>query len=77
MARLPRVTAAQVIRVLQKLGFRLDRQRGAHRIFRGPTGEWVTVSFHAGRIVKPKTLKSILRDAGLSVEEFTRRLKGP
>jgi predicted RNA binding protein YcfA (HicA-like mRNA interferase family) len=30
----------------------------------------VTVARHAGTILKPKTLKSILTQAGLTVEEF-------
>lgn len=34
----------------------------------------VTVAVHAGRTLKPGTLRSILRQAGLSVEEFTAML---
>jgi hypothetical protein len=35
------------------------------------------VPFHAGKILHPKVLKSILTDAGLTVEEFARLLKEP
>jgi len=34
----------------------------------------VTIAFHAGETVKPKTLRSIIDDAGLSIEEFRRLL---
>ena len=74
--KLPRVTADQVIRVLEKLDFGLARSRGAHLIYRSPEGQRVTVPYHAGKTIHPKTFKSILRDAGLSVEEFAKLLKG-
>ncbi|HXG10097.1 MAG TPA: type II toxin-antitoxin system HicA family toxin [Gemmataceae bacterium] len=77
MARLPRVTAAQVIRALQKVGFFLARQSSSHKIYRNTTGRRVTVPYHAGKILSLKTLKSILTDAGLTVEEFIRLLKDP
>ncbi|MBI1922969.1 type II toxin-antitoxin system HicA family toxin [Candidatus Poribacteria bacterium] len=73
--RLPRVTAAQVIRVLDKIGFVLTRQSGSHKIYKNAVGRRVTVPFHAGKILHPKMLKSILADAGLTVEEFVQLLK--
>jgi len=75
MSRLPRVTADQVIRVLEKIGFDFARQWGAHRIFTNPRGRRATVPYHSAVILRPKTLKSILQDAELSVEEFIRLLK--
>lgn len=75
MPRLPRVRATQVIRVLGKIGFVLDRQTGGHRIFTDGAGSWTTVPFHAGKVLHPKLLKSILRDIGLTVDEFARLLK--
>lgn len=72
---LPRVTAAQVIRALDKIDFVLTRQSGSHKIYKNAAGRRVTVPFHAGKILHPKVLKSILADAGLTVEEFTQLLK--
>jgi predicted RNA binding protein YcfA (HicA-like mRNA interferase family) len=77
MPRLPRVTARQVIRVLQKMGWILDRQTGGHRIFTDTQGRWTTVPYHAGKTLHPKVLKSILADIDLTVAEFARMLKGP
>ena len=68
--RLPRVTAAQAIRVLEKRGFRLVRQSGSHRIYKNEAGKRVTVPFHSGKVLHPKVLRSILRDAELTVDEF-------
>ncbi len=74
--QLPRVNAAQVVRILEKLGFELTRQSGSHRIYKNSVGKRVTVPFHARKILHPKVLKSIIIDTGLSTEEFIRLLKG-
>jgi predicted RNA binding protein YcfA (HicA-like mRNA interferase family) len=68
--KLPRVTAEEVIRVLERVGFSLTRQSGSHRIYRNREGKRVTVPYHAGKTLHPKVLKSILKDAGLTVERF-------
>ena len=68
--KLPRVTARQVIKALQKMGFILDRQTGSHKIFTDRAGKWTTVPYHVGKTLHPKTLKSILKDADLTVQQF-------
>ncbi|HWQ19599.1 MAG TPA: type II toxin-antitoxin system HicA family toxin [Methanotrichaceae archaeon] len=68
--KLPRVDASEVIRALEKSGFYLARQSGSHRIYRNSEGRRVTVPYHSGQIIHPKVLRSILRDADLTVEEF-------
>jgi len=73
--RLPRVTAGQILRVLRRLGFEEVRSSGSHRILRNPAGKRVTVPFHAGQILHPKILQSILRDADLSPDALRDFLK--
>jgi predicted RNA binding protein YcfA (HicA-like mRNA interferase family) len=73
--RLPRVTAAQIVRVLEKQGFWLARQSGSHRIYKNEAGKRVTVPYHSGKVLHPKVLKSILRDADLTVEQFRQLLR--
>ena len=68
--RLPRVTADEVIRVIEKVGFSLARQSGSHRIYRSSAGKRITVPYHKGKILHPKVLASILKDANLSREEL-------
>ena len=70
MPKLPRVTADEVIRVLNRAGFSLVRQSGSHKIYKNEKGMRVTVPYHAGKTLHPKVLQSILRDADLSVEAF-------
>jgi len=71
---LPRITVRQIIPVLEKCGFHLVRQSGSRRIYRNNEGRRMTVPFHAGKILHPKILKSILRDAEMAVEELLRML---
>ena len=73
--RLPRVTAAQIVRVLERQGFWLTRQSGSHRIYKNEAGKRVTVPYHSGKILHPKVLKSILRDADWTVEQFQKLLR--
>lgn len=73
--RLPRISAADAVRVLEKAGFYLARQSGSHRIYKSEEGKRVTVPFHSGKELHPKILKIILRDADLTVDEFLELMK--
>jgi predicted RNA binding protein YcfA (HicA-like mRNA interferase family) len=68
------VTAAEVVRVLEKRGFTLSRQSGSHRIYNNEAGSRVTVPFHSTKILHPKVLRSILNDADITIDEFMRLL---
>jgi len=70
MPKLPRLTARQIISVLEKAGFSLARQSGSHMIYKNAAGRRVTVPFHASKTLHPKIVKSILRDADMSVESL-------
>jgi len=68
--KLPRLTAGEVERALERVGFRLVRQSGSHRIYRNDEGRRVTLPFHSSRILHPKLLKAVLREAGLTEDDF-------
>ncbi len=70
MPRQPRVTSAQIMGVIEKVGFEKTRSSGSHIIFKNSAGRRVTLPSHAGKIIHPKTLSSILRDAELSIEQL-------
>lgn len=72
--RQPRVTARDIIRVLERRGFVLARSSGSHHIYKNPAGKRATVPVHAGQTLHPKVLQSILRDAGVSLDELKREL---
>ncbi len=68
--KLPRVTADDSIKALERIGFFFSRQSGSHKIYKNKDGKRATVPYHSGKILHPKVLKSILNDADLTVEEF-------
>ena len=58
-----------LLRMLKKDGWEIDRRRGSHRQLVHPSKPGtVTVSGHENDDVQPKTLKSVLRQAGLEDE---------
>jgi len=71
MPKLPRVSGAQAVRALERLGFALARQRGSHIVMRrGSVG--CVVPNH--RELKTGTLAGVLKQAGVSVEDFINAL---
>lgn len=70
--KLPVVNGKRVIQVLTKAGFLVDRIVGSHHVlvYPGDPTRTVTVPVHAGRDLKPGTVRSIIRQAGFTVEEF-------
>ena len=71
MTRLPAMTYREVVRRLRVAGFEFDRQaKGSHEIWYNPnTRRRTTLPNHPGTL-KRGTLRAIIREAGLSVEEF-------
>jgi predicted RNA binding protein YcfA (HicA-like mRNA interferase family) len=73
--RLPSVRPRQLIRVLEKKGWKLARSKGSHHHFTQPDSpNVITVAIHA-KDVKRGTLSGILADAGIDRDEFLRLLK--
>lgn len=70
MPKLPRLTARQIIGVLEKAGFSVARQSGSHMIYKNAAGRRATVPFHASKILHPKVLRSIMRDADLTLDDL-------
>jgi predicted RNA binding protein YcfA (HicA-like mRNA interferase family) len=69
MPKLPVVNARDCVKVLQKVGFVIIRQKGSHITLRrdAPKGR-VTVPNH--NPLKPGMLHRIIKDAALTVDEF-------
>ena len=70
MSRLPRVTGREVVEALHNLGYELDRQRGSHMILRQKAAPHRRLTVPDHKEVAKGTLRAILRQAGLTVEEF-------
>jgi len=67
-----------LVKALQKAGFEVARQKGSHvqlRKFVGGQKITFPVPVHKGKILKPGTLRGILRKAGISVQELVELLR--
>jgi predicted RNA binding protein YcfA (HicA-like mRNA interferase family) len=71
MSGLPRASGQQVVAVRQQFGFRVRRQHGSHIIMRrdDPFAQTVVPNH---RELDRGTLRAILRQADISVEDFLR-----
>ncbi len=69
MPKMPVVSARECVKALQKIGFEIDRQRGSHiTLIRDDPPGRVTVPNH--KEIKIGLLRRVIRDAGLTVDEF-------
>ena len=76
MPKLPVVTGARAVKALGRAGFVVTRRSGSHTIMRHPeTMRRVSVPVHSGQDLPPGTLRRIIADAGLTVEQFRLLLK--
>jgi predicted RNA binding protein YcfA (HicA-like mRNA interferase family) len=75
--RTPRLTGKQVEKVIMQEGWYLHHSRGSHFYYRhfDHPGRQVTIPIHAGEIIPHKTLKSILEQANLSLDDLIRLLQ--
>jgi len=70
MVRLPVISGAEAVKVFQRAGWRVDRQRGSHVVLL-KAGHIASLSVPQHPELAPGTLRALIRAAGLSLEEFT------
>jgi predicted RNA binding protein YcfA (HicA-like mRNA interferase family) len=71
MPKLPHVSGVKTIRALEYLGFIVLRQKGSHIIMRRGSVGCIVPNHHE---IKIGTLGGVLKQAGVSVEEFLEAL---
>ncbi|MGC2626904.1 MAG: type II toxin-antitoxin system HicA family toxin [Candidatus Udaeobacter sp.] len=69
MSQLPRMSGREVVRAFEKHGWEVARQRGSH-IIMVKTGQNVTLSIPDHKEVAKGTLRSLIRSAGLTIQQF-------
>lgn len=74
MARLPVVSGRELVRVLEKTGYVMDRQKGSHMVLRQTEAPFRRVTVPDHKEIAKGTLRSILRHAGLTVDELVELL---
>ena len=70
---LPVLSGREVVRVFEKLGWQFVRQSSSHMIM-AKDGEIATLSIPDHREVAKGTLRSLIRTAGLTVQEFVKMI---
>lgn len=71
MPELPVTTGSQAVKAFQRLGFELVRVSGAHHILRKPGHTFhLSVPVHGNRNLGSGLLRSLIRAAGVTVDEF-------
>ena len=74
MPKLPVASGLKIVKVLVKIGYEVDHQTGSHLILRHKEEPHrrLTVPNHRG--VAKGTLRAIIKQSGLTVEEFIKLL---
>ncbi len=63
-------SATKIIKALSKLGFKIVRKHGSHVVLKHPDGRLTVVPVHAGEEIGTGLLIKIIKDTGMSKEEF-------
>ncbi|WP_300613243.1 type II toxin-antitoxin system HicA family toxin [Trebonia sp.] len=74
MPPVPAVRGERLVRALERAGFEVTRIRGSHHRLRHPDGRSTTIPVHPGRDVPKGTLRAVLQDAGLTVDDLLKYL---
>ena len=74
MPKLPVVSGQDVVRALTKAGFEVHHQKGSHIILKQTVAPFARLSVPNHKEIKRGLLMSILRDAGMTREQFVNLL---
>ena len=75
MSRLPRIDGREAVKKFMKAGFVVSRIHGSHHILVNSSGRTIVVPVHGAEILGPGLLRSLIADAGLTVDKFVRLSK--
>lgn len=73
MSKLPRnIKPDRLLKMFVKMGFQPYKGKGSHRRLKHPDGRWTQIALHPEPIPQG-TLKRILEQAGITVEELEKQ----
>lgn len=75
MAKLPVVSGSTAVRAFQRAGYWVDHQTGSHIVLRHPHPPFRRLSVPNHRELAKGTLRALIREAGLTVDEFVEFLR--
>jgi predicted RNA binding protein YcfA (HicA-like mRNA interferase family) len=74
VSKLPIVSGADAIRAFGRIGYEVDRQRGSHVILRNAAPPFRRLVVPNHKALAKGTLRALIREAGLTPDEFARLL---
>ena len=75
MSRLRLVPFATLAKLAEAKGFQHVRQEGSHNVFRNAEGKIIVIPNHGSQVIVRPLLRKILRDMGVSLDEYEKILK--
>ena len=70
MPPIPSVSGTRIVRALERHGIKVARVSGSHHVMRHPDGRGTTVPVHSNRDVAKGTLRGILGDVGMTIDQL-------
>ena len=70
MKKLNPISSEKLIKILKKRSFEEIRQKGSHKFFRDSEGRTTVIPFHKGEKIGRGLLLKILKDIGMTRDEF-------
>mgnify|MGYP001546568174 CR=1 FL=1 len=70
MSKLPSISSREAIRALERVGYERDRQRGSHIVLRHRDAPHRRLVVPEHKSLAKGTLRALIREAGLTVDEF-------
>jgi predicted RNA binding protein YcfA (HicA-like mRNA interferase family) len=75
LPKIPPISPNKLVKILEKEGFKVIRQKGSHVIMINSRKTRIVIPVHPGKDIKPGLIRAILREAGISREKFLKLLK--
>lgn len=75
MTKLPLLSSQEVTKAFERMGYVIDHQSGSHIILRHAKPPYRRLTVPAHKEVAKGTLRALIRQAGLSVEQFVELLR--
>lgn len=72
MGKLKVLSSFELIKILSKIGFEIDHQTGSHIILRNINYPFRRITVPNHKTIAKGTLRNIIREAGLSLDEFNK-----
>jgi predicted RNA binding protein YcfA (HicA-like mRNA interferase family) len=75
LPKIPPISPNKLVKILEKEGFKVIRQKGSHVIMINSRKTRIVIPVHPGKDIKPGLIRAILREAGISREKLLKLLK--